>query len=106
MKLLVDLNLSPRWIPFLTDAGWEATQWSAVGKANASDSEIMAQDCNEGLRRLDERLGFRRPSPGFPPNQAKRDAGARRRPQPNRDWTSSCGRASARASPNWKRELF
>ena len=41
MKLLVGMNLSPRWIPFLSGAGWEATHWSAVGKANASDSEIM-----------------------------------------------------------------
>lgn len=41
MKLLVDMNLSPRWIPFLCDAGWEATHWSTVGKANAGDSEIM-----------------------------------------------------------------
>ena len=41
MKLLVDMNLSPLWIPFLCNAGWEATHWSTVGKANASDSEIM-----------------------------------------------------------------
>ena len=41
MKLLVDMNLSPRWISFLCDAGWEATHWSTVGKADASDSEIM-----------------------------------------------------------------
>jgi predicted nuclease of predicted toxin-antitoxin system len=42
MKLLVDMNLSPRWIPFLCEAGWDATHWSAVGTADASDSEIMA----------------------------------------------------------------
>ncbi len=41
MKLLVDMNLSPRWIPLLRGAGWEATHWSEVGKANAPDSEIM-----------------------------------------------------------------
>lgn len=41
MKLLVDMNLSPRWIPFLSDRSWEATHWSTVGKFNASDSEIM-----------------------------------------------------------------
>jgi predicted nuclease of predicted toxin-antitoxin system len=40
MKLLVDMNLSPRWIALLRDSGWEATHWSALGKANASDSEI------------------------------------------------------------------
>lgn len=42
MKLLVDMNLSPRWIPFLLDAGYEAVHWSTVGKAGATDSEIMA----------------------------------------------------------------
>lgn len=42
MKLLVDMNLSPRWVSLLRDAGWEATHWSSVGKANAPDSEIMA----------------------------------------------------------------
>ena len=42
MKLLVDMNLSPRWIGLLHNAGWEAVHWSAVGKVNAPDSEVMA----------------------------------------------------------------
>ena len=42
MKLLVDMNLSPRWIGFLHDAGIAAEHWSNVGTANAPDSEIMA----------------------------------------------------------------
>ncbi|MCW5283825.1 hypothetical protein D8B29_26530 [Verminephrobacter eiseniae] len=42
MKLLVDMNLSPRWVDVLADAGIEATHWSAVGAFNAQDSEIMA----------------------------------------------------------------
>jgi len=42
MKLLVDMNLSPRWIGLLHNAGWEAEHWSAVGKVNAPDSEVMA----------------------------------------------------------------
>jgi len=33
MKLLVDMNLSPRWVPFLLDAAHEAVHWSTVGKA-------------------------------------------------------------------------
>ena len=36
------MNLSPRWISLLTDAGWESVHWSKVGKPTASDSEIMA----------------------------------------------------------------
>ena len=41
MKLLIDMNLSPRWVDFLTQAGWEAVHWSTVGRANARDAEIM-----------------------------------------------------------------
>jgi hypothetical protein len=31
MRLLVDMNLTPRWVQSLADAGHEATHWSAVG---------------------------------------------------------------------------
>jgi predicted nuclease of predicted toxin-antitoxin system len=41
MKLLVDMNLSPRWIPTLCTAGIEAAHWSTIGANNASDREIM-----------------------------------------------------------------
>ena len=30
MKLVVDMNLSPRWTRFLSDAGIEAVHWSEV----------------------------------------------------------------------------
>ncbi|TAL85581.1 MAG: hypothetical protein EPN74_07880 [Rhodanobacter sp.] len=42
MKLLVDMNLSPRWIDLFVGAGIEAVHWSRVGAKNAPDSEIMA----------------------------------------------------------------
>ncbi len=41
MKLLIDVNLSPRWVASLANAGWQAIHWSEVGKANASDLEIF-----------------------------------------------------------------
>lgn len=41
MKLLVDMNLSPRWVTWLANEGWQAKHWSEVGKANASDFEIL-----------------------------------------------------------------
>jgi predicted nuclease of predicted toxin-antitoxin system len=41
MKLLVDMNLSPRWVGTLTEAGMEAVHWSTVGAPDASDPEIM-----------------------------------------------------------------
>jgi predicted nuclease of predicted toxin-antitoxin system len=58
MKLLVDMNLSPRWIPFLRDAGWEATHWSTVGKADASDLEIMTFAAANGYVVLTNDLDF------------------------------------------------
>jgi len=42
MKLLIDMNLSPRWVSLLTSAGVEAVHWSTLGAANAPDVEIMA----------------------------------------------------------------
>src|SRR5690242_7427496 len=42
MKLLVDMNLSPRWISALAEAGIEAARWSTLGANDAADSEIMA----------------------------------------------------------------
>ena len=42
MKLLVDMNLSPRWVSVLGDAGIEAAHWSTLGDPKVSDSEIMA----------------------------------------------------------------
>lgn len=42
MKLVVDMNLSPRWVALLTDAGLHAIHWSSAGPMDASDSEIMA----------------------------------------------------------------
>lgn len=42
MKLLIDMNLSPRWVDALGNAGVEATHWSSLGANNALDSEIMS----------------------------------------------------------------
>ncbi|QDQ27090.1 hypothetical protein FNU76_12360 [Chitinimonas arctica] len=42
MKLLIDMNLSPKWVGVLAEAGLEAMHWTALGPANAPDPEIMA----------------------------------------------------------------
>ena len=49
MKLLVDMNVSPRWVKLLHDAGFETSHWSDLGPATASDAEIMRL---LGLRKL------------------------------------------------------
>lgn len=42
MKLLIDMNLSPRWVGALSQDGIAARHWSTLGAGNAPDTEIMA----------------------------------------------------------------
>ena len=42
MKILIDMNLPPRWAKVFAAEGWEALHWSEVGAPTASDREIMA----------------------------------------------------------------
>lgn len=42
MKLIVDMNLSPRWIGAVAEAGIDAAHRVTLGAGNAPDSEIMA----------------------------------------------------------------
>jgi predicted nuclease of predicted toxin-antitoxin system len=42
MKLLIDMNLSPRWVQVFEQAGIQAVHWSLIGPGNAPDREIMA----------------------------------------------------------------
>ena len=41
MKILVDMNLSPDWIPVLEAHGWSAVHWSSVGDPRSPDRVIM-----------------------------------------------------------------
>ncbi len=41
IKILIDMNLSPDWVPLLQNAGWPATHWSTVGDPQATDRSIM-----------------------------------------------------------------
>lgn len=42
MKILVDMNLSPRWVSALRAQGMESVHWRDVGIANAPDEEVLA----------------------------------------------------------------
>ena len=42
MKLLLDMNLSQRWVGWLDQQGQEAVHWIDIGNRGASDTEIMA----------------------------------------------------------------
>jgi len=58
MKLLIDMNLSPRWLDTLADAGFQAVHWSAVGKASAPDLEIADYAAANGFVILTNDLDF------------------------------------------------
>jgi len=41
IQILLDMNLSPAWVPLLTGSGIHAVHWSAVGDPRATDREIV-----------------------------------------------------------------
>ena len=47
MRILVDMNLTLRWVDFLRSAGHDAIHWSSVGSGSASDRAICdhARQC-------------------------------------------------------------
>ena len=41
LRLLLDRNMSPDWVPVLCERGWRALHWSTVDDVMAGDGEIM-----------------------------------------------------------------
>jgi predicted nuclease of predicted toxin-antitoxin system len=58
MKLLLDMNLSPAWVPVLGAAGWDATHWSIVGESTAPDAQIMSWAKDSGYCVVTNDLDF------------------------------------------------
>lgn len=58
MKLLIDMNLTRRWVEALTLAGFEAVHWSTGGPGNAPDPEIMSYARSNDLVVLTQDLDF------------------------------------------------
>lgn len=58
MKLLVDMNLSPRLVDLLSDAELEAIHWSTIGDPRASDLKIMEWARTEGYVIVTHDLDF------------------------------------------------
>jgi predicted nuclease of predicted toxin-antitoxin system len=58
MKILVDMNLSPRWVGFLASAGLDAVHWSQIGAADALDVELMRWAAEHGHVILTNDLDF------------------------------------------------
>ena len=42
------MNLSPKWVAILENAGWEAVHWSLIGRPDASDHEILCYAKSNG----------------------------------------------------------
>jgi predicted nuclease of predicted toxin-antitoxin system len=40
MRLLIDMNLTPRWVPYLISAGHECAHWSGLGPCETPDDAI------------------------------------------------------------------
>lgn len=58
MKLLVDMNLTPRWVPWLVARGHEAVHWSQIGVSNAPDTSLMDRALADGAVVLTSDLDF------------------------------------------------
>ena len=58
MNLLIDMNLSPRWVERLTTAGHLAIHWSSVGHSNATDNELMSYAAKHDFVVITQDLDF------------------------------------------------
>jgi predicted nuclease of predicted toxin-antitoxin system len=58
MKILVDMNLSPLWVPFLNGWGFQALHWSGAGAASAPDAEILEYAATHGFVLFTHDLDF------------------------------------------------
>ena len=58
MKLLIDMNLSPRWADFLRESKFQADHWSTIGHTGAPDSEIMEYALSQNYIVLTHDLDF------------------------------------------------
>jgi predicted nuclease of predicted toxin-antitoxin system len=58
MRLLIDMNLTLRWVQVLADPGHEALHWSTADDSTASDGEICAYARENGYVILTNDLDF------------------------------------------------
>ena len=58
MKVLVDMNLSPRWVAALQERGVMSRHWSAVGAPDAPDEDVLSWAAANGFVLLTHDLDF------------------------------------------------
>jgi predicted nuclease of predicted toxin-antitoxin system len=64
VRILIDMNLSPKWVEALQAAGHESRHWGGVGAGNAEDNELMRWAAANGYIVLTNDLDFSA-RPGF-----------------------------------------
>jgi predicted nuclease of predicted toxin-antitoxin system len=60
MRLLIDMNLTPRWVAALNRVGYATVHWSAVGPIGAADSTICEYARDHGFVLITNDLDFPR----------------------------------------------
>ena len=58
MKILIDMNLSMKWVPVFEQHGWHAVHWRNIGEPHASDSTITAWAHENGYVVFTQDLDF------------------------------------------------
>jgi predicted nuclease of predicted toxin-antitoxin system len=58
MKILIDMNMSPRWVEALVENGIDAVHWSSLGHAATADSSIMDHAAKHGYIVMTRDLDF------------------------------------------------
>lgn len=58
MRLLIDMNLTPRWVDYLRESGYDAVHWSSAGPPSATDREICSYAREQGLVLVTNDLDF------------------------------------------------
>ena len=58
MKILIDMNLSMKWVPVFEQHGWHAVHWRNIGEPHASDNTIMAWARENGYVVFTQDLDF------------------------------------------------
>lgn len=42
MKLVFDMNLTPNWVKWISERGFDAVHWDSIGAREAPDEEVMS----------------------------------------------------------------
>jgi predicted nuclease of predicted toxin-antitoxin system len=58
MRFLIDMNLSPGWVDYLTHAGHQAQHWSTIGPGDAPDHQVLAYAAQHQMVILTQDLDF------------------------------------------------